>query len=84
MVRQVARVTCGLMLLPVLGMQLSTEVNWGPADFFVAAVLLFSAGLIYRLVAAQLPGKAQRTLLAVLVVTLLALIWAELAVGLFS
>jgi hypothetical protein len=71
-----------LLLLPALAMQFSTEVNWGPGDFLAAALLLGLTGFGLE-VAARLPRRRWRRRGAMLVVAALALVWAELAVGIF-
>ena len=72
-----------LLLIPLIAMQYTNEVNWGPFDFLIAAVLLFSIGLIIEfLIRAKKPGY--RTILAVVLLLLIILFWAELAVGIFG
>lgn len=78
-----AGVTGLLLLVPAVAMQFTAEVAWGPGDFIVAAVLIFGAGLVYALAARRAPRLGQRLLLGAGVATVLALVWAELAVGLF-
>jgi hypothetical protein len=39
-----------LLLIPLIAMQFSPEVNWSPVDFAVAGVLLFGTGLSCELV----------------------------------
>jgi len=38
-----------ILLVPLIAMQFTTEVNWTLLDFVVAAVLLFSTGLMCEL-----------------------------------
>jgi hypothetical protein len=81
--RSVAFATGLVLLLFATAMQTSGEMNWGPGDFVVAAVLIFGSGMLYA-VASQLVKKpGQRVLIAVAVALGLAIVWAELAVGLF-
>lgn len=79
----VAVLTLLLLLIPLVAMQFTSEVNWGPGDFGTAALLLFSAGMAYRLACLRVHRKAHRVTVAVIVLAVLAIIWAELAVGLF-
>lgn len=79
-----ALVTAALLAVPLVAMQFTAEVNWGPGDFVVAGVLLFGAGMLYALGARLASGKAQRVALALSVAAGLALVWAELAVGIFD
>jgi hypothetical protein len=50
--RSVARVTLAtafVLLVPLVGMQISDEVNWSLADFVLAGVLLAGTGLLLEL-----------------------------------
>lgn len=79
----VAVATGLLLLVPLIAMQFTGEVAWGPGDFVVAAGLLFGAGTIYSLAAVRLSGLRRKFLLAAAVLLGLAIVWAELAVGIF-
>jgi len=39
----VALATAGLLLIPLLAMQYTDEVAWGPGDIVIAGALLFGA-----------------------------------------
>ena len=80
----IALVTAGLLMVPFLAMQFSEQVNWGPGDFAVAAVLLAGAGLAYRLVARTKGPNTYRFAAAVAIAATLLLIWMNLAVGLIG
>jgi dipeptide/tripeptide permease len=73
-----------LLLVPLLAMQFTTEVNWSVFDFLVAGVLLFGAGLLIEMVLRKATRKNFKLGLIVLIVALLLLTWAELAVGVFG
>ncbi|MCA0243015.1 MAG: hypothetical protein LCI02_19385 [Proteobacteria bacterium] len=79
----VAVATALLLLVPLIAMRFTGEVAWGPGDFVVAGGLLFGAGTIYSLAAARVSGLRRKLLLAAAVLLGLAIVWAELAVGLF-
>jgi hypothetical protein len=80
----IALATALLLLIPAVAMQFTKEVSWGPGDFVVAAVLLFGAGLVTVLGLRHVRGVAGGAALVLGVACALALVWAELAVGLFS
>jgi len=80
----VAIATALLLLIPAVAMQFTAEVTWGPGDFVVAAVLLFGAGATIVLGLRQVSRPSHRVALVLAVAFGLALVWAELAVGLFS
>lgn len=74
--RNTATVTVLLLLVPFVAMQFSSEVSWGPGDFLAAAVLLFSAGMAYAVWAHYVRTLKQRVTAAVVVLAVMATIWA--------
>lgn len=78
----IAIVTIGLLLIPLITMQLSDEVVWGPLDFVVMGILIFGTGLLVDM-ALRKAGK-YRVPTAIGIVTVFLWIWAELAVGVFT
>ena len=81
--RQVIIITVAafLLLIPLIAMQFTHEVNWTLVDFVVAAVLLGGTGLLCEFVLRKV-GKVwfRIAICAALLVTLL-LVWTQLAVG---
>jgi hypothetical protein len=53
---RVAAVTAVILLLPLVAMQFTGEVDWGVADFVLAGILLGGAGLLVEL-AVRKPGN---------------------------
>jgi hypothetical protein len=80
----VALATTLLLLIPAIAMQFTSEVSWGPGDFLVAGVLLFGAGSVTVLGLRHVRGVGRRAALVFSIAFALALVWAELAVGLFT
>jgi uncharacterized membrane protein YfcA len=76
-------VTAAILLVPLVAMQFTNEVNWGVGDFITAAGLLIGAGLAYELAARRVQNPRQRVFVAIGVTGVLLLVWAELAVGIF-
>lgn len=73
-----------LLLIPLIAMQFTNEVNWSFFDFVVAGMLLLGTGLACELVIRKVRNKNYRLgILAIIAVTLF-LIWAELAVGIIG
>jgi hypothetical protein len=83
-IMRVAAVTLLLLLIPLMAMQLSDEVNWSVADFGIVGVLLFAAGFSYVLIARHTIGIVHRLAVASAIGTSLLLIWANLGVGLIG
>jgi len=73
-----------LLLIPLIAMQFSTEVNWSLFDFLVAGVLLLGTGLLLELVLRTVKNTQQRIILCLAILAGLFLVWAELAVGIFG
>lgn len=73
-----------LLLLPLIAMQFSKEVNWSLFDFLVAAFLLFGTGLLLELILKNVKKTSHRVLLLIGLFFALFLVWAELAVGIFG
>ena len=73
-----------LLLIPLIAMQFTDEVNWGPLDFVVAGVLLLAAGLVIDLVLRKVKNTNYRIANIIALLIALLLIWAELAVGIFG
>lgn len=72
-----------LLLIPLIAMQFTGEVNWALFDFIAAGVLLLGTGLMLDLVMRKVKKKPVRIALFGVVMAILLLIWAELAVGIF-
>ena len=72
-----------ILLVPLVAMLFTDDVNWNWFDFAVIGTLLIGAGLIFELVAKRVTAK-YRPLIAVVLLVALLLVWAELAVGLFG
>ena len=73
-----------LLLVPLVAMQFTSEVNWGAFDFLVAAVLLFGTGLLIEFVLRKVKTTNSRIILVGVILVVLFLVWAELAVGIFG
>lgn len=73
-----------ILLLPVIGMQFSTEVDWNALDFLIAGLLLGVIGLAIEVVFLSTKNTKQRLTITAIVLFLGFLVWAELAVGIFG
>jgi hypothetical protein len=80
----VAAVTALLLLLPLTAMQFTSEVRWGLEDFLAAGALIFATGVGMVLVARHTRRTAYRVALMGMLLLALVVIWAELAVGIFT
>ena len=73
-----------ILLIPLITMQFTNEVNWNVFDFVVMGSLLLGTGLMCELVIRKVKNKDYRIGILAVIVVALFLIWAELAVGIFG
>ena len=73
-----------LLLVPFVGMQLSTEVNWTLSDFIIGGIVLFAFGIIVAYALQNIKRRLIRLLVVGIILFILLLLWAELAVGVFG
>ncbi len=73
-----------LLFIPLIAMQFSKEVNWSAFDFLLAAILLFGTAFFCELVLRKVKTLKARLILCGGILLALALIWIELAVGIFG
>jgi hypothetical protein len=77
--------TVGLLLLiPLVAMQFTNEVNWSAFDFVVMGVLLLGTGLTCELVLRKVKSLKNRLIICAVILIAFFLVWAELAVGIFG
>jgi hypothetical protein len=79
----IALATGAILLIPLIAMRFTTDVNWDATDFIVMGVLLFGTGSSFVLVARRMPRKYRLLIGGMFLVGFLYL-WAELAVGIFT
>ena len=73
-----------LLLIPLIAMLFTDDVNWSLFDFVVAGVLLLGTGLMCELVMRKVNKMGHRIAICAALLTALLLIWLELAVGIFG
>ena len=79
-----ALIVTAILLIPLIAMQFSNEVNWSIRDFVIAGVLLLGFGFLIELIIRKVKQSKYKAIFIALVLLLLFLIWIELAVGLFN
>lgn len=79
-----AAVVAALLLIPLVAMQFTEEVNWDLFDFAVMGAMLFGAGLAYELVARKGGATAYRVAVGLALVGVFLLVWINGAVGIIG
>ena len=79
----IALATGAISLIPLIAMQITTDVAWNPADVFVMGSLHFGMASLFVLVARKLQRKHRLSVSAMFVAVFL-YAWAELGVGVFT
>ena len=73
-----------MLLVLLVAMRLTDDVNWSRGDFVVAGGLLFGTGMTYVIAARLARRPSQRAAVAAALLCGLAVVWAQRAVGLFK
>lgn len=74
----------GILLIPLIAMQFTNEVDWEVSDFVVFGGLLLALGLLIDLAIRKLRTSKYKVPIIIAIIILFLLIWAELAVGIFG
>lgn len=70
-----------LLLIPLIAMQFTNEVNWTLSDFVTMGVLLLVTGLSCEFVFRKVRKLEYRIAICLAILAVFFLIWAQLAVG---
>jgi hypothetical protein len=73
-----------LLLIPLIAMKFTNEVNWSIFDFLIMGTLLLATGLLCEFIMRKVTQLKTRLILCGLVLLMFLLVWIELAVGLFG
>jgi len=73
-----------LLLLPLVAMRLTNEVNWTAPDFVFAGVLLGGVGVAFELIVRKSGSVAYRLGAALAVIVAFLTVWANAAVGMIG
>lgn len=81
---RLAAIVAIILLVPLVMMRFTDEVNWGLMDFVIIGVLLFGVGIVYELLSARVRDKRRRIIIGAVLILAVVYLWAELAVGVFT
>ncbi|GAB4329564.1 MAG: hypothetical protein Kow00127_21920 [Bacteroidales bacterium] len=73
-----------LLMVPLIAMQFTDEVEWDAGDFGIAALILSGAGWLINYVLTKVNARRPIILLTGVIILIFFLLWAELAVGIFG
>ena len=73
-----------LLIIPLIAMQLTDEVEWSLFDFIIMGTLLLITGLMGEIISKKVKKYKHRVILYIVVIIIFFLIWAELSVGIFG
>lgn len=73
-----------LLMVPLVAMQFTNEVDWTLSDFVVMGVLLIGTGLTLVAALRMVRTPRNRAIACVAILGAFFLVWVELAVGLFG
>ena len=79
-----AAITATILLIPLLAMSFTSEVDWTLSDFIIAGILLFGTGLTYIAATRKSRAAVYRIAVGLSLATALFLAWANLAVGIIG
>lgn len=73
-----------VLLVPLVAMLFTDEVDWNLADFIVVGILLAGVGVAYQLVVTGAKTNPRLAVVGVVLAAAMVLTWMELAVGVFG
>jgi len=79
-----AVVTALVLMVPLVAMRFSSEVNWTRFDFVFAAVLIFGSGAAFELLTRRSGGVAYRAGAGFAILAAFLLVWVNGAVGIIG
>jgi hypothetical protein len=80
----IAAVTALILMVPLIAMQFTSDVDWDINDFVIIGVLLFGMGSLFVLAARKVRRTSRRIALGIVFALAVLYLWAELAVGIFT
>jgi len=73
-----------LLVIPLIGMCITEEINWSPFDFIIMGILILSVSIGINFTLNKTKNLKNRIIYIGILGLLFLLIWAELAVGIFG
>ena len=73
-----------LLLIPLIGMAITDEINWSPFDFIIMGFLIIFLSIGINFVSNREKNLKKRILYIGALVLIFMFLWAALAVGIFG
>ena len=73
-----------VLLVPLIAMFFTEEVDWKVPDFIVVGILLAGVGFAYELIVNGVKSNSREVVIGIILASLMILTWLELAVGVFN
>lgn len=80
----IAVVTACILMIPLVAMQFTEEVNWSLSDFIIMGTLIFGTGVVYDWISSRGNNKLYRIAVSIAVFTVFLLTWVNMAVGIIG
>lgn len=77
-------ISLSILLIPLIAMQFTDEVNWTFRDFAIAGYIMAASGVLLEVLLRKVKNKLFLILSILLLAIIVILVWAELAVGIFG
>jgi hypothetical protein len=77
--KRIFLIVFGILLIPLIAMQFSSEVNWNVFDFLMMGFLLTTTLFLIR----YSKKRTHNTIIIIGIVAIFLTIWIQLAVGIF-
>ena len=73
-----------VLMIPLVAMQFSSEVNWDLFDFVIMGAILMAVGLVYELIVRKSEKRTYRVAFGIAIVSFFLLFWVNAAVGIIG
>lgn len=80
----VALITTFILMIPLIAMQFTNEVDWNIFDFIVAGILIFGTGITFKIITMKVRSNYYKAAFGLSIGTAFLLIWSNLAVGIIG
>lgn len=73
-----------LLIIPLIGMNLTDEIDWTLSDFIISGLILLVFSLTINFIILRISNRKKRVFYITILFILFMLVWTELALGIFG